>query len=319
MKLPILMYHYVRPKSERMSERHYVLDLELFDQQLDVMAKKYEFVLGNDLLSLDKDSSLHENKIWLTFDDGYRDCIDHVLPALLKVDAVATFYVPTEAIYGRKLLDVNKIHILLSTNIKELDLVEITKRNFNDLKIDEAIEQSFDELFEVNAIANAWNDKETEFLKKIFQKLLPRGLRRELLDRVFRQMVEREESSWVDEFYLTPDDVRKLADSGMEIGSHGHSHEWLAEVNAGQQREDLVTSFLILDSELGSTRTRSVSYPFGSYDKSTLEILKEFDIHTAVVNKGQKFAEVTPGQTSMLELDRIDIMFFDQLMRGDFF
>lgn len=317
MKLPILMYHYVRPNQERLSAKHKVLDLVKFKTQIDELQKKYSFITGNQLHALQDRSSRDE--IWLTFDDGYRDCIDHVLPALLKVDAVATFYVPTEAIYERKLLDVNKIHILLSTDIKETDLVEITKRNFNYLKIDEAIEQSFDELFEVNGIANAWNDKETEFLKKIFQKLLPRGLRRELLDRVFRQVVEREESSWVDEFYLTPDDVRKLADSGMEIGSHGHSHEWLAEMNPGQQREDLVTSFLILDSELGSTRTRSVCYPFGSYNKSTLGILKEFDIHTAVVNKGQKFAEVAPGQTSMLELDRIDIMFFDQFMRGDFF
>lgn len=317
MRLPILMYHYVRPNQERLSAKHKVLDLVKFTIQIDELQKKYSFITGNQLHALQDHSSRDE--IWLTFDDGYRDCIDYVLPALLKVDAVATFYVPTEAIYERILLDVNKIHILLSTDIKELDLVEITKRNFNDLKIDEAIEQSFDELFEVNGVANAWNDKETEFLKKIFQKLLPRGLRRELLDRVFRQVVEREESSWVDEFYLTPDDVRKLADSGMEIGSHGHSHEWLAEMNAGQQREDLVTSFLILDSELGRTRTRSVCYPFGSYNKSTLEILKEFDIHTAVVFKGQKFAEVAPGQTSMLELDRIDIMFFDQFMRGDFF
>ena len=317
MRLPILMYHYVRPNQERLSAKHKVLDLVKFKAQIAELQKKYSFITGNQLHALQDRSSRDE--IWLTFDDGYRDCIDHVLPALLKVDAVATFYVPTEAIYERKLLDVNKIHILLSTDIKEVDLVEITKRNFNDLKIDEAIEQSFDELFEVNGIANAWNDKETEFLKKIFQKLLPRALRRELLDRVFRQVIEREESSWVDEFYLTPDDVRKLADSGMEIGSHGHSHEWLADMNAGQQREDLVTSFLILDSELGNTRTRSVCYPFGSYNKSTLEILKEFDIHTAVVFKGQKFAEVAPGQTSMLELDRIDVMFFDQFMRGDFF
>ena len=51
------MYHYVRPNSKRMSERHNVLDLDLFDQQLDLMAEKFEFVLGNDLLALDKDGA----------------------------------------------------------------------------------------------------------------------------------------------------------------------------------------------------------------------------------------------------------------------
>ena len=94
--MPILMYHYVRPNSERLSERHNVLDLELFDQQLEVMTKKYEFVSGNDLLSLEKDGSRLQNKIWLTFDDGYRDCIDYVLPSLLENNATGTFYIPTQ-------------------------------------------------------------------------------------------------------------------------------------------------------------------------------------------------------------------------------
>ena len=62
MKLPILMYHYVRPNGMRMSERHHVLDLDLFDQQLDVMTKKYEFILGNDLLALDNDASALEKR-----------------------------------------------------------------------------------------------------------------------------------------------------------------------------------------------------------------------------------------------------------------
>ena len=53
VRLPILMYHYVRPNSKRMSERHHILSLDLFDQQLDLMAKKYDFILGNDLLALD--------------------------------------------------------------------------------------------------------------------------------------------------------------------------------------------------------------------------------------------------------------------------
>ena len=51
------MYHYVRPNGMRMSERHHVLDLDLFDQQLEVIAQKYEFILGNDLLTLDANSS----------------------------------------------------------------------------------------------------------------------------------------------------------------------------------------------------------------------------------------------------------------------
>ena len=316
MRLPILMYHYVRPNQERLSAKHKVLELSKFTAQIEELQKKYSFIIGKYLSSARDDD--FKSKIWLTFDDGYRDCIDHVLPTLLKLGAVGTFYVPTEAVYERKLLDVNKIHVLLSSGISEIDLLETTKRIFDTLKINENIGQSFEELYKVNGIANAWNSKETEFLKKIFQKLLPIESRKALLDQVFCQIVDRKESSWVDEFYLTPDDVQRLSESGMEIGSHGHSHEWLSEMTANQQRSDLVKSFSILKSELSGHDVESVCYPFGSYDFQTLEILKENNIKTAVVHKSQQFAEVTQDGTNMLELDRIDIMFFDRFMRGDF-
>ena len=132
MKLPILMYHYVRPKSKRISESHNVLDLDLFDQQLDLMAKKFDFVLGNDLLALGKGGAELENKIWLTFDDGYRDCIDYVLPSLLKKRATATVFIPTEAIFERKLLDVTKIHLLIASGNSVGEIISTSRQFYLD-------------------------------------------------------------------------------------------------------------------------------------------------------------------------------------------
>ena len=51
MKIPILMYHYVRPSYRRLSTRHNILDLELFDQQLKALVAKHTFILGRDLVS----------------------------------------------------------------------------------------------------------------------------------------------------------------------------------------------------------------------------------------------------------------------------
>ena len=122
------MYHYVRPNGMRMSDRHHVLDLDLFDQQLDVMAQKFEFILGSDLLAVGDDTSALENSIWLTFDDGYRDCIYYVLPSLLKRESTATIFIPTEAIFERKLLDVTKIHLLLSTVENVGDIISASRQ-----------------------------------------------------------------------------------------------------------------------------------------------------------------------------------------------
>ena len=318
VKLPILMYHYVRPNSKRMSERHNVLDVDLFDQQLDLMAKKYDFILGNDLLALDKDNAALENKIWLTFDDGYRDCIDYVLPSLLARKATGTFYIPTEAIFERKLLDVNKIHILLSGQATPKEIVKIAREVFLEMGLEEVVKISFDALFAKHGVANLWNDNETEFIKKLFQKLIPTEIRKKYLANVFNQLVKRSESSWVDELYLSPEDVQTLVECGMEVGSHGHSHEWLAEMTLDGQQDELTKSFMYLDNAVKYGKSRSMCCPFGSYNDDTLDILRSLNVQTAVLNRQQKYADFEVGTTDLLELDRIDIMFFDKFMNGEF-
>ena len=312
------MYHYVRPNSKRMSERHNVLDVDLFDQQLDLMAKKYDFVLGNDLLALDKENATLEKKIWLTFDDGYRDCVDYALPSLLARKAIGTFYIPTEAIFERKLLDVNKIHILLSGQATPKEIVKIASEVFLEMGLEEVVKISFDELFAKHGVANLWNDSETEFIKKLFQKLIPTEIRKKYLANVFNQLVKRSESSWVDELYLSPEDVQTLVECGMEVGSHGHSHEWLAEMTLDGQQDELTKSFTYLDNAVKNGKSRSMCCPFGSYNDDTLDILRSLDVQTAVLNRQQKYADFEVGTTDLLELDRIDIMFFDKFMNGEF-
>ena len=318
MKLPILMYHYVRPNGMRLSERHHVLDLDLFDQQLDVMAQKFEFILGSDLLAVGDDTSALENSIWLTFDDGYRDCIDSVLPSFLKKGVIGTFYIPTEAIFERKLLDVNKIHILLSSSSTPKEIVKLANQYFSDAGLEETLNITFNDLFSKYGVANLWNDRETEFIKKLFQKIIPTGIRKKYLAHVFSQVIDRSESSWVDEFYMTPDDVQTLVESGMEIGSHGHSHEWLAEMSIEGQRDELKKSFSHLDSVVNNVQPRTICYPFGSQNDDTLRVLRSLQVRTGVLNRIASFASFDAGAPDFLELDRIDIMFFDKFMNGEF-
>jgi len=301
-----------------MSERHHVLDLGLFEQQLDVMAQKYEFVLGNDLLTIGDDSSELENKIWLTFDDGYRDCIDYVFPSFLEKSVVGTFYIPTEAIFERKLLDVNKIHILLSSRATPREIVKIAEQYYSDTGLEETLNITFNDLFDKYAVVNLWNDRETEFIKKLFQKIIPTDIRKKYLAHVFNQVIERSESSWVDEFYMTPDDIQTLIDNGMEIGSHGHSHEWLAEMTVERQHDELTKSFAHLDNAVKDGRVRSMCCPFGSYNDETLNILRSLDVRIGVLNRIETYAEFEVGAYDLLELDRMDIMFFDKFINGEF-
>jgi peptidoglycan/xylan/chitin deacetylase (PgdA/CDA1 family) len=317
MKLPILMYHYVRPNSKRMSERHHVLDLDLFDQQLDVMTKKYEFILGNDLLALDNDNSALENKIWLTFDDGYRDCVDYVLPLFIKKRVSATIFLPTEAIFERKLLDVTKIHLLLSSAQSVSDIIAASRRYYSEANLESVVGESFDQLYKKYGIPNVYNDSDNHFIKNLFQKLTPISVRKQFLNHIFTLCVIRSESSWVDELYMSPDDVSKLAGNGIEFGTHGHSHEWLANLPAEDQVGELTKSFQLLDTITDWRTNRLIAYPFGSYSETTLEIVRSLGVQIGVVHRGARFADLD-NSADLLELDRIDIMFFDKFINGEF-
>ena len=301
-----------------MSERHHVLDLDLFDQQLDVMSKKYEFILGNDLLNLDDDGTALENKIWLTFDDGYRDCVDYVLPSLIKREATATLFVPTEAIFERKLLDVTKIHLLLSSVESVVDIISESSQHYKDANFESAVGKSFDQLYNEYGVPNIYNDSDNHFVKNLFQKLSPISVRKQFLDHVFKLFVSRSESSWVDELYMSPDDVSYLAENGIEFGTHGHSHEWLANLPTEDQVFELTKSFQFLDTVTDSRKNRLIAYPFGSYSETTLEIARSLGVKVGVVHRGARFAEVDTKSPDQLELDRIDIMFFDKFISGEF-
>lgn len=313
VKLPILMCHYVRPRDKRLSERHNVLDLALFTSQIGQLTENYDFILSDDLFIDSNKHSGFDKKIWLTFDDGYRDCIDYAFPVLLEKKARATFYIPTEAIYERKLLDVNKIHILLSSGASPEEIVATSKEFYHEMSLENQVGKSFDELFNAYGVENTYNDKHTEFLKKIFQKALPSKIRKVFLDEVFRSQITRSESSWVDELYLNADDVRKLLNDGMEIGSHGHSHEWLEDLTQIEQASDIKTSLELLQSECPGLKVSSICYPYGSYNETTLKVLNNLNIRTGLLNNfDSNYALLDLNHKNYLELERIDIMFFDQ-------
>ncbi|MBI3273468.1 MAG: polysaccharide deacetylase family protein [Planctomycetes bacterium] len=61
---------------------------------------------------------------------------------------------------------------------------------------------------------------------------------------------------------LSRDDVRRLADGGVRIGSHTHAHRRLPELSVAEVRSDLQASQEALRSALGEA-ARELAYPWG--------------------------------------------------------
>ena len=318
MRLPIMMYHYVRPLNQRLSAKHKSLDLNEFSRQLRILSQEHYFISGTSVRSLTSDGSTSSKRpVWLTFDDGYLDHFQYVLPELLSHGAVASFFIPTKAIFERTLLDVNKVHILLSANVTTAQLIEQMRELYETNSGEVATGSSFNELRSKYGVANSLNDSDTRFIKILLQQSLPNDFRQIIIRGLFEENIKREESAFVDEMYMTPDQVKQLHGYGMNIGSHGHEHSRFEFMSLESQRKEMEISLSYLSS-LGIKDASSVMcYPHGSFNSSSKTIVSEFGCEVAVSVKSA-IADLGSKDIDWLELPRIDTKYFDKFMNGEF-
>ena len=318
MRLPIMMYHFVRPLNQRLSAKHKALDLNEFSRQLRILTQKHYFVTGTSVRSLTFESPANSKPpVWLTFDDGYLDHFQYVLPELLSHGAVASFFIPTKAIFERTLLDVNKVHILLSANVTTAQLIEQMRELYETNSGEVATGSSFNELRSKYGVANSLNDSDTRFIKILLQQALPNDFRQIIIRGLFEENIKREESAFVDEMYMTPDQVKQLHGYGMNIGSHGHEHSRFEFMSLESQRKEMEISLNFLSS-LGIKDASSVMcYPHGSFNSSSKTIVSEFGCEVAVSVKSA-IADLGSKDIDWLELPRIDTKYFDKFMNGEF-
>lgn len=69
------------------------------------------------------------------------------------------------------------------------------------------------------------------------------------------------------------DGVRRLADAGLEIGSHGRTHAALAATDPAVLREETYGSRLDLETLVGAP-IRGFAYPYGSMDAAAREAVR---------------------------------------------
>ena len=74
--------------------------------------------------------------------------------------------------------------------------------------------------------------------------------------------------------YLSWEQVKELADSGLEIGSHGKYHRILTKINSQELSQEIVGSKEIIEKNLGK-EINIFSFPFGAYNEKIIELIKE--------------------------------------------
>ena len=277
-RVTVVTYHYVRNLERSRYPEIKGLPTDAFRSQLDYLAEHYTPVRMEDLIRAagDPEYNLPPNSVLLTFDDGYLDHFINVFPLLYTRGLQGSFFVPARAVQQRKVLDVNKIHFTLASVTDESSLLEAVfglldeYRHEFDLAENEAYYRDL-------AVADRFDPAEIIFVKRLLQKALPQQAREVIADRLFTRFVTGDETTFAEELYLNTDQLSCMLEAGMYVGAHGLDHRWLDTLSPGAQEAEIdgALGFLSGIGAAASSGSWVISYPYGAYNASLQQILKQ--------------------------------------------
>lgn len=306
-ELTIVMYHYVRPIIGSEFPGIKGLEVEGFKRQLDYLESNFSIVSSEEVIdAVAKNKPLPHNACWLTFDDGYKDHFQYVLPELVSRKISGAFFPPKLAIRESKILDVNSIHHIIScsNNINAL-VADLNQQCLEYGMTHEKINLCYDQY----AVSDRYSNAETVYLKEMLQYILPEDFRTSIISSLFEKHVGISEVEFSSKLYMSVEEVRGLVASGMYVGSHGSMHNWLDSLSSEKQKEDISASLEFLEEVGASTSDWIMCYPYGAYNDVTLSLLKEFGASLGITIEARK-ADL--GNDNPLTLPRLDTNDFPQ-------
>ena len=282
-KVTILMYHYVKDlKHDRYSEIK-GLDYKLFYEQIKYLKKHYCFITMEMLIeSINSNVKLPEKSVLLTFDDAYSDHFKYVFPFLDKNNIQGSFYVPVKAISEHIVLDVNKIHYIIASESNKSRIINEIKVQLDD-HTDEYKLKSFSYYYDklANSSFNRFDNDDVRFIKLMLQVELEESLRKKITNILFDKIVGIDEKSFSKELYMDIQQIECMNRNKMHFGSHGYEHYWLGSLDKDRQKLEILKSLDFLKIIGSDLNKWTMCYPYGSYNNSTLELLKEFNCQLA--------------------------------------
>jgi peptidoglycan/xylan/chitin deacetylase (PgdA/CDA1 family) len=304
MPLTIVMYHYVRDLARSRYPAINARTLDDFRTQLAYIGRHYEVVTSEQVMAAASgDGQLPDNACWLTFDDGYLDHFTNVFPLLDERGWQGSFFIPALPILDGKLLDVNKIHLLLAAERDTDALIEALRRAIDAERESGAALDSWDAYVSTYLRECHLDTPEVLFIKQMLQLALPEGVRHRICDSLFARFVSTDEAAIAAELYLSVDQIKVMSRHGMSIGSHGDRHVWLTSLNRAEQEQEIDRSLAFIRALGISSEKWMICYPYGAYDEATLDALVSRGCALGLTTRSG-VAQI--GRDAALELPRID-------------
>ena len=299
--LTIVTYHYVRDIKNSQFPKINGLEFKKFKKQLDYLQENYNIITTTQLINAKKNiKELPVNSCYLTFDDGFKDHIKYVLPEILKRKIHSSFFIPGLVFNEKKVLNVHKIHFILAS----VNNYHLLKTKIETLALENGLgKYDLKKFWKKYGKPNSYDNAEVNYIKRLLQRAFSLELRNKIINKLFREFVGESESSFSKKLYMSKNDIRKLVKSGMYVGCHGYSHNWLDSLTYNEQKKDIKAGIKSLKKIGVFKKDWIMCYPYGAYNIDTLNILKkEKCLIGLTVKKG--FANIrTMNSLTMPRLD----------------
>ncbi|MEI8279877.1 MAG: polysaccharide deacetylase family protein [Bacteroidota bacterium] len=286
--MKVIKYHYIRPLTRTHFKGIKGLDVREFRDQLTYLKNNFT-IIDHQLLHdhIQNNTQLPENAVLLTFDNGYSDMFRYVLPILVKENLKGLFYVPDYYAKGKHhLLDVNSIHVLLTKDLRIPQYVNEIELYMSANK--DVLPQSFQALVNSYTFDSRFDTKEVQIIKKTLQFGLPEDHRKKLITYLLEKYVQIDHETLFEDFYCTTDQLNMMIDEGMHIGGHGLRHYWMGKMNEEEQEKEVLASKSFIQS-LAAQKMLSFCYPFGSYNDTSIALLKKHGFEFAFTTEVKSY------------------------------
>jgi peptidoglycan/xylan/chitin deacetylase (PgdA/CDA1 family) len=311
--LRILAYHRVLdadPDNFPFDEGVISASTETFYHQMDFVRRNFDVLSFKEICDIETaGKSLPRRALIITFDDGYRDNYTHAFPVLKQMGLPATIFLATGHIGRERMFWWDTIAYCVKHAKRKAVTLESVSASPLDL-----------------STPGGRRDATAAILRWV--KQAPDATKNDFLDGLSRELDADLPNGLAGGMHLSWDEVRQMADSGIEFGSHTVTHPILTNVDAATLDRELIESKKTIEQQLGRDCI-VLAYPVGGrgkFDESVKEAARRagyryglsYDEGVAVLRASDRYAlpriHVESDQT--LNLFRAGLMFPGLMFRG---
>ncbi len=257
-RLRILMYHGVLPRvTGPAAFGNLFVEADLFARHLRYLARAFTVVSLDDVLAcVTAGRPFPERAVMVTFDDGYRQTLETIMPLLRTYHVPVTACVPADDVQRGSWSWFDLLRVLVHECARERTALRIAE----ELVIDGRTVRSPEETF--MSVSRRLAARPSSWWHAVMPALLAAGGRRGILER-YPEFAPAGWTQWREAV------TTKL----VTVGSHGLTHRNLTDLAQPEQVTEALESKRLIERELGRP-CRVFAYPYGAWNPVVVETVR---------------------------------------------